>query len=149
METFRTVVGHSSDEDIRARLHGLEAEEAVVYLSVAPSDLGRRRFKVGGSDGAEYGVALSSGDALRDGSVLILDDTRAVVVAMEDELTLTLRATSTQGGIQLGWHAGHLHWRVRFAGDDLIVILDAPADEYLDRIRDHISEGSIEVVESP
>jgi urease accessory protein len=149
VETFRTVVGDSDDENMRGRLRELEADGAVVYLIVPRSDLGRRRFKAMGSDGAEYGVALSSSEGLHDGSVLTLEATRAVVAKMEDEQTLTLRATSAHGGIQLGWHAGHLHWRVRFDGDDLIVLLDASAEEYLHRIEKQISDGSIEVVESP
>jgi len=149
VETFRTIVGDSDDENVRGRLRELGSGNAVVYLIVPRSDLGRRRFKVKGSDGAEYGVALSGNEVLHDGSVLFLEATRAVVAKLEDEQTLTLRARSVQGGIQLGWHAGHLHWRVRFDGDDLVVLLDAPAEEYLHRIEKQISEGGIEVLESP
>ena len=35
---------------------------------------------------------------------------------------------------KLGYHAGNLHWRVRFAGEALLVALEAPMDDYLARL---------------
>jgi urease accessory protein len=36
--------------------------------------------------------------------------------------------------IELGYHAGNLHWRVRFAGEDLLVAMEAPMDDYRARL---------------
>ena len=47
----------------------------------------------------------------------------------------------------LGWHAGHLHWRVRFDGRDLVVLLDGPEAEYRDRIAALIEAGAVSIVE--
>ena len=144
METFHAIVGHHSDEAIHDELHRREHDGTLVTLVVATADLGRRRFKVVGSDGSTYGVALSRDEVLRDGSVLALDDTRAIVIEAEEGETLTLRAATLAGGIQLGWHAGHLHWRVRMDGDTMTVLLDAPADEYLVRIAPWLESADIE-----
>ena len=145
METFHEIVGHHSDEAVHDRLHELEHEGRLVRLVVPTKELGRRRFKAVGSDGVEYGVALPRDQELRDGSVLLIDDSRAVVIEAAEGETLVLRPTSLEGGIQLGWHAGHLHWRVRMEGDTMTVLLDAPREEYLVRIAAWLDSGAIEV----
>jgi len=147
METFHEVVGHHSDDALHDLLHELDHDGKVARLRIATKELGRRRFKAVDQDGVEYVVALSRGDELRDGSVLFVSADRAVVVEAEDGETLVLRATSLAGGIQLGWHAGHLHWRVRMDGDSTTVLLDAPREEYLVRIAPWIESGAIEVAE--
>lgn len=144
METFHSIVGHHSDAAIHDELHRRQRDGTLVTLSVRTADLGRRRFKAVGSDGNTYGVALSRDDVLRDGSVLVLDDVRAVVIEGDEGETLALRAATLTGGIQLGWHAGHLHWRVRMEGDTMTVLLDGPADEYLVRIAPWLETGDIE-----
>ncbi|GAA2225510.1 hypothetical protein N1031_04515 [Herbiconiux moechotypicola] len=146
METFHAIVGHHSDEAVHDRLHELEHAGRVVTLVVPTKELGRRRFKATGSDGLEYGIALPRDQELRDGSVLLFEADRAVVVEAEEGETLLLRPTGLEGAIQLGWHAGHLHWRVRMEGDTMTVLLDAPREEYEVRIASWLESGAIEVV---
>jgi urease accessory protein len=145
METFQGVVGHHSDEAMHDLLHELDHAGKVVHLRVPTAELGRRRFKAVDQHGVEYGVALARSDELRDGSVLSISTDRAVVVDADEGQTLTLRATTLEGAVQLGWHAGHLHWRVRMDADTLMVLLDAPREEYLVRIAQWTTSGSIEV----
>ncbi len=45
----------------------------------------------------------------------------------------------------LGWHAGHLHWSVRFDAGALIVPLDAPAESYLARLGELAAPGRLDV----
>lgn len=146
METFREVVGHHADEALHDRLHRIERAGGVVRLSVATRDLGRRRFRVTGSDGKDYGIALSRDEQLRSGTVLYIDESRAVVVEADEGEKLVFQAETLEGGIQLGWHAGHLHWRVRMEGSQMTVLLDAPAEDYLARIRGWVADGHIRVV---
>jgi urease accessory protein len=113
---------------------------------VPEAHLGRRRFKVVGSDGQEYGLALPRSVQLSDGAVLALDASRAVVVEAAQRPTLRLCPTSTEGALQLGFHAGHLHWRVTLGSDELAVALEGPPDEYLDRIRPWLDSGAIKVL---
>jgi urease accessory protein len=147
METFHGIVGHHSDEAIHDRLHALDAQGRVARIAVSKASMGRRRFRAFDSNGVEYGIALARTDLLRDGSVLFIDDERAVVIEGDDGETLDVRALTTQGAIQLGWHAGHLHWRVRFGADDIMtVLLDGPRDDYEARIREWLDNGSMEIV---
>ncbi len=147
MESFRTVIGHRDDAELRDLLSEQHHRSQVVYLRVPAKELGRRRFRVLDQHGVEYGVALPRDVELRDGSVLEISERRAVVVHALESERLLLRATSAAGGIQLGWHAGHLHWRVRASDDQLTVLLDGPRDEYLRRIAQHIGAGIVEVEE--
>ncbi|MBB1043330.1 MULTISPECIES: urease accessory protein UreE [unclassified Dietzia] len=148
MDTFRTLVGHRLEADIHNALSHHEYSGRVVRLIVPQSELGRKRFKAVDQDGIEYGIALPRDVTLRDGSVLELTDRRAVVVEARETEQLHLRALDAEGGIQLGWHAGHLHWKVRMAGQYMTVLLDGPRDDYLVRIEHLLHSGVIEVVES-
>jgi urease accessory protein len=48
--------------------------------------------------------------------------------------------------LELGYHAGNLHWRVRFDGGDLLVALDGPRESYIARLEDLMADGKVEVV---
>jgi urease accessory protein len=71
---------------------------------------------------------------LFDGAVLVLAPDRAVVVRVAQERWLRLQPRAIADAIELGYHAGNLHWRVRFAGEALLVALEAPMDDYLARL---------------
>jgi urease accessory protein len=146
METISGTVGHETDEAIAQRLHRLDHHGLVERVYVSEPLIGRRRFRVTGDRGNEYGIVLDGDPADLDGRVVLLTEDRAVVLHRGEPRTLTLRATDLAGAVQLGWHAGHLHWRVRFEGDQLVVLLDAPESDYLDRIEGFLASGAIEVV---
>ncbi|MDX2357791.1 hypothetical protein NJE57_12955 [Dietzia sp. PP-33] len=85
---------------------------------------------------------------ITNGAVLELTGSRAVVIDAQESERLHLKARDAEGGIQLGWHAGHLHWRVRMSGAYATVLLDGPRDDYLVRIERFLDSGVIEVVDS-
>lgn len=147
MKTFRAVLGHRFDENLQKSLLQHEDAGRVIRLQVPEKELGRRRFKAADQHGVEYGVALSREVRLENGAVLELTPERAVVVEAWESEQLELRAVDAEGGVQLGWHAGHLHWRIRTSGDRMTVLLDAPREEYLKRISGCVEQGLIEVVE--
>ncbi|MBB1058533.1 urease accessory protein UreE [Dietzia cercidiphylli] len=148
METFRTLIGHRFDAEIRKALSPHEDAGRIVRLTVPQAELGRKRFKAVDQDGIEYGIALPRNVTLRDGSVLDLTADRAVVIEARETEQLHLRARDAEGGIQLGWHAGHLHWKVRMAGEYVTVLMDGPREDYLVRIEQFLDSGLIEVVDS-
>ena len=53
---------------------------------------------------------------------------------VDTERWLRLSPRSIADAVELGYHAGNLHWRVRFAGEALLVALEAPVDDYLARL---------------
>ena len=50
------------------------------------------------------------------------------------ERWLRLQPRAIADAIELGYHAGNLHWRIRFAGEALMIAMEAPMDEYLARL---------------
>lgn len=140
------VIGRETDADLRDRLHDLEHRHAVERLFVPEADLGRRRFRLTTDKGTDCAVSLDRGDALDDGALLLLEPMRAIIVRVGAPATLRLRARSQEAALRLGWNAGNLHWRVRFEGEDLVVLLDGAAEDYRARIGPLLADGSVDEV---
>jgi len=140
------IVGDRGDPALADRLHDLAHAGAVEYLFVAEADLGRGRLRAVTDRGTDCAVSLERGEKLFDGAVLALDGTRAVVVRAGAPRELRLVARDDAAALRLGFMAGHLHWRVRFDGADLVVLLDGPAADYTARIAGLIDEGAVTVV---
>jgi urease accessory protein len=67
----------------------------------------------------------------------------AVVVRVANERWLRLQLRAIADAIELGYHAGNLHWRGRFADEALLVALEAPIDDYLARLSDLIRDRRV------
>ena len=78
-----------------------------------------------------------------DGAVLLVEPDRAIVVRVDEERWLRLQPRAIADAIELGYHAGNLHWRVRFEGEALLVALEAPMDDYLARLGTLVSERRV------
>jgi urease accessory protein len=113
MLRIEQVLGSRLDPAFAERIHELEHQGAVDLLTVPAADVARHLF---------------------DGAVLVLEPNHAVVVRVAQERWLRLQPRSIADAIELGYHAGNLHWRVRFAGEALLVAMEAPMDDYLARI---------------
>lgn len=138
-----SVLGSRLDAGIVERLHRLEHHHAVDALILAAPDLARRRLRARTQGGLEVAIALSRDQRLFDGAVLLLEDARALVVRVEGERWLRLRPRSGSAAIELGYHAGNLHWRVRFDEGSLLVALEGPIDAYLDRLRSLVADDRV------
>jgi urease accessory protein len=135
--------GPRTDPALAERLHALSHSGAVETLQIAPQDLPRRRFRAVTDRGTACFVALARSEPLFDGAVLHLDDTRAVVVRVGDQRWLRLLPVDTAAALELGYHAGNLHWRIRFDGSALLVAADGPDARYLDRVRPLLDSGRV------
>ncbi|MEH2549187.1 urease accessory protein [Bradyrhizobium sp. AZCC 2262] len=138
------VLGHSSDPSFRGRLHRLEHSDGIELLFVPPEDVGRRRFRADTDRGTDCAVSFDRDGDLQDGDVLYLDEARAVIVRFGAEKVWRLRPRDQAAALKLGWNAGNLHWRVRFDGDGLAILLDAPLETYRARVRSLLEDGSVE-----
>lgn len=145
MRTFTRVVAHVSDTGISEAIARLDARGQLHRLSVSAAEFGRRRFRALDQHGTEFGVALARHDDLRDGAVLHLDEDTAVVIQATRPPRLVIRAVTLAGALQLGWSAGHLHWKVRMDDAQLSVLLEDPREEYLRRIEPLIRAGLVEL----
>ena len=75
--------------------------------------------------------------------MLLLEADRAIVVRVNTERWLRLSPRSIADAMELAYHAGNLHWRVRFAGEALMIAMEAPMDEYLARLGDLIRDRRV------
>jgi urease accessory protein len=128
------VLGSRLEPVLADRLHHLEHQGRVDVLTLPADELARRRFKATSQAGEEVAIALPRDQKLFDGAVVLLDDERALVVRVDTEHWLRIEPHSLADAVELGYHAGNLHWRVRFQGEALLVALEAPVDHYLERL---------------
>ncbi|SMH26826.1 urease accessory protein UreE [Mesorhizobium australicum] len=146
MLRIESVLGNVRDAPFADVVHRLAHEGAVEYLFIEEADMGRHRIRLDTDRGTDCAVSLSRDESLEDGAVLFLDQSRAVVVRVGAPRILRLRAASVDGALRLGWHAGNLHWRVRFEEGALVVLLDGPRADYLARLGALI-EGGVDVID--
>jgi urease accessory protein len=137
------VIGSRLDAALSEQLHELEHHGGVDLLTIPLEDVARHRLRATTEGGVDVTIALPREQRLFDGAVLFLDADRAVVVRVAQQHWLRLEPRSIADAIELGYQAGNLHWRVRFAGEALLVALEAPTDDYLARLSDLIRDRRV------
>ena len=135
MLRIEQVLGSRLDPAFAERIHQLEHRGAVDLLTMPAADVSRHRLRGITEGGTEVAIALPRDQRLFDGAVLVLENDRAVVVRVAQQRWLRVQPRTVADAIELGYLAGNLHWRVRFAGDAVLVALEAPMDGYLARLR--------------
>ncbi len=134
MLRIEQVLGSRLDPAFAERIHQLEHRGAVDLLTMPAADVSRHRLRGTTEGGTEVAIALPRDQRLFDGAVLVLENDRAVVVRVAQERWLRLQPRTVADAIELGYLAGNLHWRVRFAGEAVLVAMEAPMDDYLARL---------------
>ncbi|NPU15126.1 urease accessory protein UreE [Bradyrhizobium sp. 83002] len=137
------IIGRADDKAYARQLHTLKHHGGIELLFVPPADAGRKRFRLTTDRGTDCAVSLDRDEELVDGALLYLEPERAIIARFGEQQVWRLRARDAASALKLGWHAGNLHWRVRFEGDHLVVLLDAPVDNYRARIRPLIESGEV------
>jgi urease accessory protein len=139
------VLGSRFDLALAEKIHDLEHRGAVDIVNIPVADLARRRLLITTRGGEELAIALPREKKLFDGAVLLIDNNRAIVVRAATERWLRLEPRSISDAIELGYHAGNLHWRVRFGGDVLFVALEGRPEDYTRRLGELISARRVGV----
>ncbi|MBP0948272.1 urease accessory protein UreE [Pseudomonas alliivorans] len=137
------ILGQASDPALAERLHDLSHNGQVETLCLSGSDIQRHRLRLASDQGTDCAIRLQRHQQLRNGSVLMLDGQRAIVVQMQDQQYLSLRPRDTAAALELGYFAGNMHWAVRFAGDTLQIPLNGPEADYLERLAPMIADGRV------
>ncbi len=137
------VLGSRLDPSLSQQLHDLDHHGRIDTLTLAPAELARRRFRATTTAGQDVAIALPRDQPLYDGAVLLLEPGHALVVRVQGQRWLLLQPHGVSDAVALGYHAGNLHWRVRFEGDALLVALEAPVDDYLARLRPLLDERRV------
>jgi urease accessory protein len=125
------------------QIRRLEHDGLVDTVSIAVADLDRRRLLATTAAGEQLAVALPRHQKLFDGAVLVLEEDRAIIVRAAMQRWLRLEPRSIGDAIELGYHAGNLHWRVRFDGEVLLVALEAQPKDYISRIDNLMSSDRV------
>ncbi len=137
------IVGMASDAGLGAALHDLAHEDRVETIVLDRRDMLRKRLRTVTDKGTDCAIALPRTTALDDGAVLLLESDRAIVVRACIESWLLLKPADAAAALELGYHAGNLHWRVAFHGPLLAVALEGPRKDYLARLDAFLAEGRI------
>jgi urease accessory protein len=145
MLMLNAIVGLATDDELAERLHDLGHAGAVETIRLERQDMQRRRLRAETDRGTACAIALPRDVRLEDGAVLLIDEARAIVVRAADERWLRLEPRDTAAALELGYHAGNMHWRVHFEAGVLAIALEGPEQTYLDRLEAFLGDGRARV----
>ena len=137
------IVGRMTDPELADRLHRLDHAGRVERIPLEKEDTARHRLRVTTDRGTECAIALPRSEHLSDGTVLLLEDDRAIVVQMKEPEWLELAPRDVDAALRLGYFAGNMHWPVRFDGRILRIELHGARETYLERLRDLLNDGRV------
>jgi urease accessory protein len=143
MLRLNRILGQASEPDFFDRLHHLQHEGRVERIVIGAEDAARHRLRALTDAGTECAISLPRDQRLANGSILLLEEDRAILVAMREEEVLKLAPADAAAALELGYFAGNMHWAVRFQGSELHILLHGPADAYLDRLDALLAGGRI------
>jgi urease accessory protein len=141
MQTLTHILGYATDHEIAHQLHDLAHDGAIHYITLNRQDTLRHRLRATTDRGDDIAIALSRTEQLANGAVLLLEPNRAIVVRMETERWLCLKAKDTSSALALGYFAGNMHWKVKFDEDVIRISLEGPEQSYLDRLHHLLVDG--------
>ena len=140
------IVGMASDPGLGGALHDLAHEGRIETIVLDRRDMLRKRLRTVTDRGTDCAIALPRTTALDDGAVLLLESDRAIVVRASVETWLRLKPADAAAALELGYHAGNLHWRVAFHGPLLAVALEGPRKDYLARLDAFLADDRVSLV---
>jgi urease accessory protein len=143
MLRLNRILGQASDPAFFDRLHELQHHGRVERILIGSEDAARHRLRVLTDAGTECAIALPRDQRLANGSILLMDERRAILIAMREEEVLKLAPADAAAALELGYFAGNMHWAVRFHGAELHILLHGPAETYLQRLDPLLSGGRI------
>ena len=143
MITITGIVGTASDPRFAERLHHLEHDNRVETLVVGEEDSSRRRLRGTTDKGTDVAIALERSGELVDGAVLLLDDTRAIVLRKAEQRWLRIMSRDADAALEAGYCAGNHHWKVRFEPGALLIAMQGPVEHYVDRLEHLVASGRI------
>ena len=137
------IVGMACDAGLDATLHDLAHEGLIETIVLDRRDMLRKRLRTVTDKGTDCAIALPRTTTMDDGAVLLLEARRAIVVRASVETWLIVRPADAAAALELGYHAGNLHWRVAFRGPLLAIALEGPREDYLARLENFLADGRI------
>lgn len=144
MTTISHIVGNLKSKNDKQGAGTVQGRE-IDYVDVTGEDASRSRFRTSTRSGRPLTIALPRGETLSDGDILQVDDDAAIVASVEQPRWARFTPKTLESALHLGFKAGHLHWKVRFNGPCMEVLLEAELNEYLDRLLPEVTQHVVEV----
>lgn len=141
MLKLEQILGDAREHDMEHRLHHLEHDGAVEFITLSRADTQRHRLRVQTDRGTECAIVVPRDLQLFDGAVLLLEPARAIVVRVEASQWLRFVPRDVHSALELGCFAGNLHWRVRFDAGALLVAVENERDYYFQRLHHFLEDG--------
>lgn len=110
----------------------------VDYLEISPEDEKRRRFRSKTMAGTTVNISINRETELSEGAVLHESDEIIILLRVKSRSQLILEPHSTYAGLQLGFLAGHLHWKTQILERRLRVEVETDVAEYQTRLDDYL-----------
>ncbi len=145
MRLIENVIGNRNDAALASALHRLEHRDSVDILALDGAEISRRRFRATTAQGQDVAIALPRDQRLHDGAVLLLEADYALLLQVTTPRWLRVVPRDVAAAVELGYHAGNLHWRVKFDGAVLLVALEGPPAAYRARLQHMIDADSVAV----
>ena len=139
------ILGSASDPEFTDLLHAISHKGILEHLEITQRDAQRRRFRGKTDRGTDCAITLSRDTQLNNGDVLLLEAERAIVVRVDVERWLRIMPRDATVALRLGYHAGNLHWRVKFEESNLLILLEGSPENYMARLQDFIAADEIEI----
>ena len=143
MITITAIVGKADDPSLADRLHHLEHDGKVEILVVGEEDTARRRLRGTTDKGTDVAIALERADRLVDGAVLLLEESRAIVLRTAEPRWLRIVPRDLDSALEVGYCAGNHHWKVRFEPGALLIATQGPPEHYVDRLAPLVTSGRL------
>lgn len=110
----------------------------VDYLEISPEDSKRRRFRTQTLGGLGLNISLDRNAELTEGAVLHETEDYLVLLRIKSRSRLVLQPHTTFAGLQIGFLAGHLHWKARIDNNAIHVEVETDVAEYQARLDDYL-----------
>lgn len=137
------ILGNIHDSDIANKIHSLSHQDKVEYIELDHDNLRRKRFRTKTDKGTDCAVTISRNQELSNGSVILLENDRAIAIKMKVDEWLSLKPVDTTAAIELGYFAGNMHWRVKLGSEHLDIALESPKEFYLERLKNFFNQKKI------
>ena len=89
------ILGNSSSGELAEILHRLSHDGKLEEIRLSAADTARKRLRVTTDKGTDCAIALNRDASLENGSVLLLENQRAIVVRKKETKSLLIAPTNT------------------------------------------------------
>jgi len=147
MRRVEGVLGNATDDDgLAARIDAHDEAGTLERVVLAAGERKKSRLRVETDAGTELGVVVDRPE-LRPGDVLMLEEDRAVVVALapREALVVSLPAPTPEtlaAAVELGHRVGNQHWDLAVRDGTVYIPVDADRRIVEDVVAEHLPPGA-------